>query len=236
MKPGWYLLAVALLYGAVVTAIAVRQGSELRELRASASSSVISESTAQPATSRSGLWFPLPGAILPDNDAHLPGSKRLYRQGVNQGFDFYDGDSGVPVPYGAAVIAAAPGTLERVDRGYREPEADDWQRLMDAVVDGADDAELDRLRGRQIWLRTEDGRVLRYGHLSALRQGLREGQKVERGQVLGFVGNSGTDEGVAGTRRGVRLHFEVWEGETFFGQEMGPDQVRIEAASLFTGP
>lgn len=183
-----------------------------------------------------GLWFPLPGASLPRDDAKLPGAPRGYRQGVLQGFDFYGDDAGIPVPYGAPVIASAAGTLLRVDHDYREPDRAAWQQLLQEVADGADEAQLDRLRGRQIWLRLDDGRVLRYAHLAGIRDGLQEGQRVYRGQVLGFVGNSGTDDGVAGTTHGARLHFQVWQGERFFGQELEPDAVRAAAAELFSGP
>jgi murein DD-endopeptidase MepM/ murein hydrolase activator NlpD len=241
IKPGWYLLVLLALYAAVVTAVTAGQRSELSELRRSlaAQPNRASGSAAAPAAAPANspaLWFPLPGAEIPENPAHLPGSVRSYRRGVSQGFDFYDGDSGVPVPYGAAVIAAAPGTVVRVDGSFREADADEWRMLMAAVADGADDEELDRLRGRQVWLETDDGRILRYAHLSAVRQGLSPGERVERGRVLGYVGNSGTDEGVAGTRRGARLHFEVWEGDSFFGERMNAEEVRIAAVSLFTGP
>jgi murein DD-endopeptidase MepM/ murein hydrolase activator NlpD len=237
IKPGWYLLALIALYAAAVTAVTIGQRSELSELRRRLETqpSRTSAQAAAPATSRA-LWFPLPSAEIPENPAHLPGSVRSYRRGVSQGFDFYDGDSGIPVPYGAAVIAAAPGTIVRVDDSFREADADEWRMLMEAVADGADDEELDRLRGRQVWLETDDGKTLRYAHLSAVRQGLSRGLRVERGTVLGYVGNSGTDEGVAGTRRGARLHFEVWEGDSFFGEGMDAEEVRIAAVSLFTGP
>lgn len=237
LRPGWYLLLAAVLYGVVVTAVLADQRAELRELRQrSEATPAQPPADAAPSTDTRGLWFPIPGAELPDNPAHLPGSRRPYRQGASQGFDFYDGDSGVPVPYGAAVIAAATGTLVRVDNAFREADEGEWQRLMASVADGADDDELDRLRGRQVWLEIEDGRLLRYAHLSAIRDGLREGQRVERGTVIAFVGNSGTDEGVAGTRRGVRLHFEIWDEDGFFGEGMDADEVHIAAASMFTGP
>lgn len=236
VKPGWYLLAAVVIYATVVTAILVRQRSEFRELRQAQSTPEANVPQARPGSTQRGIWFPIPGAELPENPGHLPNAARPYRDGVSEGFDFYDGDSGVPVPYGAAVVAAAPGRIQRVDEAYREPSPEQWQELMTSVVDGASDAELDRLRGRQVWLETEDGKVLRYAHLSGIRDGLEEGQQVERGIVLGYVGNSGTDEGVAGTRRGARLHFEVWDGDEFFGEGMEPDELRIAAASLFNGP
>ncbi|MEX2541060.1 MAG: M23 family metallopeptidase [Trueperaceae bacterium] len=237
LRPGWYLLLAAVVYGVVVTVLLAGQRSELRELRQRSDAPPAAQppAAAQSSDDR-GLWFPIPGAELPDNPAHLPGSPRPYRQGASEGFDFYDGDSGVPVPYGAAVIAAAAGTLVRVDNAFREADEGEWQRLMSAVADGADDDELDRLRGRQVWLEIEDGRLLRYAHLSAIRDGLSEGQPVQRGTVIGFVGNSGTDEGVAGTRRGSRLHFEIWGDDGYFGEGMDADEVHIAAATVFTGP
>jgi murein DD-endopeptidase MepM/ murein hydrolase activator NlpD len=236
IKPGWYLLAAVMVYGLAVTVVLARQGKELAAYRQSFAAGRAPVASLPGEAVETGLWFPLPGARVPAERAHLPGSQRPYRRGVSEGFDFYDGDSGIPVPYGAPVIAAASGTVERVDHAFVESDPADWARLMEAVAAGADDAQLDRLRGRQVWLLTDSGMLIRYAHLSAVREGLAKGQRVERGWVVGFVGNSGTDEGVAGTTRGARLHFEIWSDGSFFGEGMGPDEVRIEAASLFTGP
>lgn len=237
LRPGWYMLLAAVVYGVAVTAVLADQRAELRELRERSQAAPVRAPAAVPSEIDSGgLWFPIPGAEIPDNPAHLPGSPRPYRQGVSEGFDFYDGDSGVPVPYGAAVTAAASGELVRVDNAFREADEGEWQLLMSSVTEGADEDELDRLRGRQVWLETVDGRLLRYAHLSGIRDGLSEGQRVQRGTVIAFVGNSGTDEGVAGTRRASRLHFEIWDDDRFFGEGMGPEEIRIAAASLFTGP
>lgn len=238
VKLGWFLLLAVVLYAVAITVLFVGRGEQLRDLRAVANElgtdAAARESGAS--STENGLWFPIPGATVPDDPSHLPGSVRAYRQGVNQGFDFYDGDSGIPVPYGAAVIASASGTLVRVDNVYSEPTQAEWQALMESVADGASDEELDRLRGRQVWLETDSGLLLRYAHLSGVRTGLMQGQRVERGEVLGYVGNSGTDEGVAGTERGTRLHFEIWEGDTFFGEELDTEALQIAAVSLFTGP
>lgn len=185
-----------------------------------------------------GLWFPVPGAGLPTSDVYLPGAPRDYRNGVSQGFDFHDGDAGVPIVLGTPVIAAASGSVVRADTAYVEMDARAWDQLLaDVAVEGADEEQLDRLRGRQLWIRTEDGTVLRYGHLAGIRDGIRVGTSVYRGQVVGFAGNSGTDVGVAGRTDGVRLRFEIWPSDdTFFGEGMEPTQVRLQAASLFSGP
>lgn len=183
-----------------------------------------------------GLWLPIPGARMPADDAHLPGAPRPYRSGVSEGFVFWPDVAGVPVVFGTPVIAAASGEVVRVDEPYAELDQATWESLIASVADGADERELDALRGRQVWLRLDDGRVLRYGHLSGVRPGLTVGQRVSRGRVIGYVGNSGTFDGVVGRSSNVRLHFEIRDGEGFAGQGLDPDGVRLLAASLFTGP
>jgi murein DD-endopeptidase MepM/ murein hydrolase activator NlpD len=186
-----------------------------------------------------GLWFPIPGAKVPQDDRFLPTADRPYRKGINQGFVFNMDSTGIPVIYGTPVVAAADATVVRADLEFQELSPTQWRTLLDKVaVSGAEEDELDRLRGRQIWLRLEDGRLLRYGHLSNIKQGLLESSKVYRGQVIGYVGNSGTDDGVSGTTRGARLQFEVWQADnTFFGQgSESIDLVRSAANTLFVGP
>ena len=184
-----------------------------------------------------GLWFPIAGARLPDDDDHLPGAPRPYRAGVAEGFSFWQVSNNVPIAYGTAAVAAAAGEVIRADHAYVELDAGSWETLLARVADGASDEDLDRLRGRQVWLRLDDGRVLRYGHLASLRSGLAVGQRVSRGWVIGRVGNSGTPDAVAGRTSNARLHFEVRaDDDAYFGHGLSPDEVRLAATSLFTGP
>lgn len=241
IKPCWYVLAAVTLYAVVVSVVLFSRPATRVEAAASpgaqAPSAPPEDRAAAAAMEPAGLWFPLPGARLPRSDTNLPGAPRPYRAGVSQGFDFVDGDVDVPVVYGVAAIAAAAGQVIRADTTYVELSEAAWARLLDDVADGATEQELDQLRGRQVWVQTADGTVLRYGHLSRIASGVSVGRTVYRGQVVGYVGNSGTDAGVAGGRDRARLRFEVWPSDDeFFGQGLTAEEVRLQAASLFVGP
>jgi len=244
VKPGWYLLALVTLYALVVSVLLFSRSSNTTDRPpASGQGSGDDQDTGasvggETAPGPLQLWFPIPGSRLPASDNNLPSAPRAYRLGVSQGFDFVDGDVGVPVPYGAAVIAAADGQVVRADSGYAEMDPRAWESLLAEVGEaGANDEQLDALRGRQVWIRTPAGAVLRYGHLAGIRDGIGLGRAVQRGQVIGFVGNSGTDDGVAGRRERARLRFEVWQdGGSFLGDGLLPEEVRLAAASLFVGP
>lgn len=240
IKPGWYLLAALFLYS-IFSTVALFNRSLFSQMFSKQGTTIGQGSTpqAQANLAPDGLWFPIPGARLPQDDRFLPTADRSYRKGINQGFVFNTDSAGIPINFGTPVIAAADATVQRADINFQEISASASRVLLDKVaVSGADDNELDQLRGRQIWLRLEDGRLLRYGHLSGIHKDIREGINVYRGQVIGYVGNSGTEDGVKGTTRGARLQFEVWQADnTFFGQNVETiDQVRSFAASLFVGP
>ena len=239
LKPGWYVLMALALYAVIVTVLLVRASGQPEPALVQTEPEADTLPAAPPAAAApDGLWFPVPGARLPTSDENLPGAPRVYRNGVSQGFDFYGEDAGVPIEQGTPVVAAADGQIVRADVAYTEMDPRAWEVLMtDVEAAGADDSQLDRLRGRQVWVRSADGTVLRYGHLSDVRTGMRVGTNVYRGQVIGFVGNSGTDRAVSGSQDGARLRFEIWtEDDEFFGAGLEATEVRLAAATLFVGP
>ncbi len=240
IKPGWFVLLAVTVYAIVVSILLFGRGPrETPTPTTPAAESPVRapEEGAASASGPAGYWFPIPGARLPRSDTNLPGAPRAYRSGVSQGFDFVGGDLDVPVAFGAAVIASSAGQVIRADASYVELTRSAWERLLEEVEDGASEQELDRLRGRQVWVQAPDGTVFRYGHLSRVASGVSVGRTVYRGQVIGYIGNSGTDAGVAGLEEGARLRFEVWPEEgAYLGEGLTPEQVRLEAASSFVGP
>ena len=233
IKPGWYVLLALLAYGLFMTFVWQRNNRALEAFRTAFSEPI---QVAQRIDEK-GLWFPIAGAQLPLSEKYLPGAPRAYRKDLSQGFTFSADSAGIPISYGTAVIASADAQVVRVDDVYRELTEESWRSLVRLVsLRDATEEEKDALRGRQIWLRTDDGLLLRYGHLSSIKPSLRSGDRVYRGQVIGFVGNSGTEDGVAGSTRGARLHFEVWDGNLYLGQALSKEEVLREAATLFIGP
>ena len=85
----------------------------------------------------------------------------------------------IMAPEGTSVIAAAPGTIERLFRS---------------------DAG-----GNTIYVRSNDRETIHYyAHLAEYAPGLREGQRIRRGQRLGTVGSTGNADPEA-----PHLHFAV---------------------------
>lgn len=85
----------------------------------------------------------------------------------------------IMAPEGTPVVASAPGTIERLF--------------------------LSEAGGKTIYVRSDDRRtIFYYAHLAAYADGLKENQKVRRGQRLGTVGSTGN-----ASRDAPHLHFAV---------------------------
>ncbi|MDY7040617.1 MAG: peptidoglycan DD-metalloendopeptidase family protein, partial [Chloroflexota bacterium] len=175
-----------------------------------------------------GFISPIAGIKLPERENSLPGAPRHYRHGVHQGIDLYAWPDGAQVTTDTEVRAVRDGVVVRADWDYETPtelQMDEW--LTECRQRGYTPAEiLDHLRGRQVWLDHGDGVVTRYVHLSAIAESLEEGQAVRQGQVIGYVGNSGTPESLYDADAELHLHFEIWIGEHYLGQYLSSVETR----------
>lgn len=85
----------------------------------------------------------------------------------------------IPAPAGSPVVAAAPGTVEKLF--------------------------LSEAGGNTIYIRSPDRRTIYYyAHLQAYQPGLAEGQQVTRGQQIGTVGSTGDADPAS-----PHLHFAI---------------------------
>ncbi|MEZ4630259.1 MAG: peptidoglycan DD-metalloendopeptidase family protein [Deinococcales bacterium] len=186
----------------------------------------------------SGYISPLDGGTFSSRVSHLPNTLRAYRNGIHQGFDFFNGTVSLPVEYSTPAIAVADGTITRIDHVFTEMTQAEYDQLIQDAASRPITPEdsLDKLRGQQVWIEHVGGFVSRYAHLSGVVQELKVGDEVRQGQVVGYVGNSGTSEAAANTRELPHLHYELWRGvDTFMGEGLDAAPIYTLVAQVFGG-
>ena len=184
-----------------------------------------------------GFSYPIAGACLPSNDNLMPNAPREYRSGIHEGVDFYTGYNCVDVPANTEVLATKAGTVTRADDDFVEMTLDELNGILARTdAQGYTDAEaLDRFRGRQVWIDHGNGIVSRYCHLAGIPDGITEGAHVQTGDVVGFVGDSGTPEAVTDPGLEIHLHWELRVDDSFLGANLPAAEVRTLYERLFSG-
>jgi murein DD-endopeptidase MepM/ murein hydrolase activator NlpD len=171
---------------------------------------------------------PIGGSNITFRDFQLPGAPRHYRLGVHHGLDFY-------WQPGTKVLAAGDGRVVRADLDYVPPTAVQlnawWQVTQEKGYTPTE--VLDDYLGRQVWIEHENGLVSRYAHLQAIAPGISEGSAVDRGQVIGEVGNSGSPASLESEKADAHLHFELWLGDHYLGQYLRPIEAREWIERIF---
>ncbi|MEE8370403.1 MAG: M23 family metallopeptidase [Dehalococcoidia bacterium] len=186
----------------------------------------------------SGLDYPLAGACLPAIDNLMPNAPRLYRAGIHEGVDFYPGLACAEIVEGTSVLAAEAGAVVRADWGFQEMTVAELDELLTRSKSQGytDSAAMDRFRGRQVWIDHGGGIITRYAHLSGIAPGIEVGMTVQAGQLLSYVGDSGTPEAVTAPGAETHLHFEIRVGESYLGEGLAADEVRALLAQAFSNP
>lgn len=78
--------------------------------------------------------------------------------------------------------------------------------------------------GNWIRVRHSNGLETGYAHLSRFASGMRAGQRITQGQVIGYVGSTGNSTG-------PHLHYEMWRN----GQRINPASVRTSEGTVLSG-
>ncbi len=174
-----------------------------------------------------GFAYPIAGGCLPEGDDLMPGAPRAYRNGIHEGVDFYNADNCVPIDIGTEAYAAKAGTITRADWDYQDLTAQQVNELeAEARFNGSSPEIEDAFRGRQVWVDHGNGVVTRYCHLSGIAEGIQVGTQVEAGQLLAYVGESGTPESVSVPGTEYHLHFEIRVGDSYLGAGLPLEEVR----------
>jgi murein DD-endopeptidase MepM/ murein hydrolase activator NlpD len=178
-----------------------------------------------------GFVYPVAGACLPKSDQLLPNATRSYRNGIHEGVDFYGVDNCTPIGKGTEVLAAKAGRVIRADLSYTDLTPSE---LAAYTANPNTEEALDKFRGRQVWIDHGGGVVTRYAHLGGIAPGIAVGALVSAGQLIAFVGESGTPESLTTPGSEYHLHFEVRVGDSFLGKGLSPAEVRRLYQELFS--
>lgn len=178
-----------------------------------------------------GYVFPIVGGCLPKGDQLLPNAPRTYRNGFHEGLDLYESDNCAQIRRGTGVVAAKDGRVIRADTTYTELTQGELNQLSQNPTT---QEALDRFRGRQVWIDHGDGTITRYAHLQGIAVDIAAGVTVKAGQLIAYVGETGTPESITNPGTENHLHFELRIGPSFLGEGMvGPD-VRKAYQALFS--
>jgi len=173
-----------------------------------------------------GLSLPVANTFIPLNDpGYLPNSIRAYRNGTHQGFD-------IPASTGIKVYSLYYGEVIRIDHDFVALTPEEYQAMISQSMqqDTTPEYILDKIRGRQVWVNHGNGVISRYCHLSAVHDGLKKGDYIEKGQFLGNVGRSGLEQ----TSFGNHLHFEIWVNNSFLGDGLSYEQIKKTIQRAFS--
>ncbi len=182
-----------------------------------------------------GFAIPVDDGCLPDSDRLMPNAPREYRNGFHEGVDWYNGLACASVREGTPVMAMYEGFVIRADHDYVEitiEQINEFSRRT-AELGYTEEPILDIYRGRQVWIYHGNGVVTRYAHLGVIVPSLKVGHWVQRGQVVGGIGESGTPESITAPGTELHLHAEVRIGESFLGSGLPPGEVRALYRKLF---
>lgn len=175
------------------------------------------------------LNTPIRGARVSTKDSHLPGAPRPYRNGVHEGLDYFSWTSGISIDSRTPVLSVADGVVVRADHDYREmSEAERNRYLQIGAKNGGQTPQyiLDKMRGRCVWIQHEKGVLSRYCHLSRVSGDIFVGKKVKQGEVIGYVGNSGTSQGVNHLDEGMHLHLDLFIYDEWLWGDFTPAECR----------
>jgi hypothetical protein len=146
---------------------------------------------------------PLPGdrpQLLPHVIGPLVGVPQLVTPPLEAGPYVFPVYGAVSYGDGYGGVSSAPGGYHHGDDIFGEL----GQPLL-AVANGTVfRVGWSRGSGNRLWLRDHEGNLFYYAHLAAFSTNARNGSRVKAGEVIGFMGNTGSAEGLT-----THLHFEV---------------------------
>lgn len=182
------------------------------------------------------LSAPIKGMKLPKHSGVYPGARRLYRYGVHEGLDLFNDRTHIAI--NTPVIAAGAGKIVRADANFVDMNRGTFNRVMSDCVNEhrTSDKNEDLFRGCQVWIDHGNNMITRYAHLNKINPKIRVGQTVKPGDLIGFVGVSGTGQNLPGRAKYPHLHFEIWLDGKYLGYGLTPAETVGIFEDIFESP
>jgi murein DD-endopeptidase MepM/ murein hydrolase activator NlpD len=151
--------------------------------------------------------MPLKDGIIIDNEYYFPGAVRRYRNGIHQGIDLSYISDHTRLPEGSDIYSISDGTVVKItEYEYYSRQRDFFNLLSQCAKEKyTNDKYLDIFRGKQVQVKS--GNVLLiYCHLDGFNKQLKVGMNVKKGDLIGYMGNSGLE--YIGSK--PHLHLELY--------------------------
>ncbi len=185
------------------------------------------------------IQLPSQNYSVPEYSNLLPNAWREYRAGIHEGIDF-------PTPLNTPIMAVSSGIVVRSNPTHSDVDIDTYKAFLETtqkLSKTPDDIYNYILLGKSIiidhgYTIVPNFRTISvYAHLSSIAEGILPGVNVEKGQVVGLAGNTGTSSGALRNAKGAHLHWEIHfentTGRYFLGQNIPPEILKDNIDLLF---
>ena len=176
---------------------------------------------------------------VPEHLNLLPNALREYRSGSHHGIDF-------AIPLNGPIMAVSGGIIVRSNPTHSDVDIDTYNAFLETTQELSktpEDIYHYILLGKSIVIDhgysiAPNFRTISvYAHLSSIADGILPGAKVDKGQLIGFSGNTGTSSGSLRNEKGAHLHWELHfednSGKYFLGQNIPPELLKENIDLLF---
>lgn len=169
--------------------------------------------------------MPIKDGILVYNEYYYPGAARRYRNGIHQGIDISYTKDGIKLGRGSPIYSICDGIVVKItDYKYFSHQRDYFQLLsICSYQKYTDDRYLDIFRGKQVQVKYNN-LLLIYCHLEDFNKNLKVGDKISKGSLIGFMGNSGVEY----IGSSPHLHLELYLNNFIIG--VNRDRTNFEYA------
>ncbi|MBT4706426.1 MAG: M23 family metallopeptidase [Candidatus Marinimicrobia bacterium] len=185
------------------------------------------------------IQLPSKDYLVPSILNLLPNAKRGYRSGYHEGIDF-------SAPLNTPITAVSGGIVVRSNPQHMDVDLDTYNAFLNISAElgkTPDDIYQYILLGKSIvidhgYTITSKFRTISvYAHLSNIAEGILPGTLVEKGDLIGFSGNTGTSDGALRNNKGAHLHWELHFDDAteryFLGQNIPSNYLHDNIKILF---